>query len=79
MNIDMKARYAIYDARTDRDIREFTEISDAYAGIDCLPRHAGALYGVRIARPRRPLVVEVWNAGISVDRVVFGRRSLEAH
>jgi hypothetical protein len=54
--LQMTARYAVYDTVTDRDVREFDDLPHAYAEIDRLrPRH-GARYAVRTALEHRERV-----------------------
>jgi hypothetical protein len=52
----MIARYAVYDTLTDRDIREFDDLPDAYTEVDRLVQRHGKRYAVRTAREHRERV-----------------------
>lgn len=52
----MIARYAIFDTRNDRDVKEFDDLSGAYAEIDRLKQRHGTRYAVRPAQERRERV-----------------------
>jgi hypothetical protein len=53
MTFIMPERYAIYDPRTDKDIKEVVDLTDAYAEIDRLKALHGILYGIRLAPKHR--------------------------
>jgi hypothetical protein len=52
-NVQMAARYAVFDTLTDRDIREFDDLPSAYAEIDRLKKRHGTHFAVRPAQERR--------------------------